>query len=81
MSKEELIAKAKTSRVDFNGNVPMDGNWNGESYDGYYAQYADKDGVHACPCGQEEYVNDFEPYGFDEINESTYTCLINDIIK
>lgn len=83
MSKEELIAKAKNGRVEFGGNVLVDlcGNWNGESYEEYYAQYADKDGLHACPYGQEEYVNDFEPYGFDEIKDNTYDKLISNIVE
>lgn len=51
MSKEELIEKAKAGRVEFNGNVQVSANWDGNDWQPYYAQYADKEGIHACPDG------------------------------
>ena len=82
MVKEELIEKAKAGRVDFGGNVEVCGIWNGYGWSPCYAQYADKNGIHACPVGQEEYIDDFEPYDFDEIyGGSTYSALVNDIIE
>ena len=82
MSKEEFIEKAKAGRVDFNGNVQVSANWDGYDWQPYYAQYADKLGIHACPDGQEDYIEDFEPLDFDEIyGGTTYDQLINDIIE
>ena len=81
MSKEELIEKAKAGRVDFNGTVAIDGVWNGESFDVYFVMYADKDGFHACPEDEEDYIDDYEPFYFDEIEDEVYDQLISDIIK
>jgi hypothetical protein len=82
MSKEELIEKAKAGRVEFNGNVDVSAVWNGDDWTPYYAQYADKNGIHACPDGLEYCVDDFEPYDFDEVyGGTTYDRLINDIIE
>lgn len=82
MSKEELIEKAKAGRVVFNGNVQVSSVWDENGWLLYYAQYADKLGIHACPDGQENYIEDFEPLDFDEIYDGiTYDLLINDIIE
>lgn len=82
MSKEELIEKAKAGRVDFNGNVQVSADWDGNGWQPYYAQYADKNGIHACPDGMECYIEDFEPLDFEEIyGGTTYDLLINDIIE
>lgn len=81
MSKEELIAKAKTSRVDFNGTVAIKGVWNGFYWTDYFVHYADKDGFHACPYGEEEYIDSYMPFPLDDIDDDIYEPLINDIIK
>ena len=82
MSKEELIAKAKNGRVEFGGNVEVSATWDGNDWCPYYAQYADKDGIHACPYGQEIYIESFEPLDFDEIYDgTTYDKLISDIVE
>ena len=83
MSKEELIAKAKAGRVDFNGNVIVNGNWWPEEmdYEPMFVHYADKDGIHACEEGEEKYLDCIAPFDFDEIEDEIYTQLINDIIN
>ena len=80
MSKKELIEKAKAGRVDFNGNVAVDSIWNGTEMVFYFVFYADKDGIHACPEGSEEFINDFDPIDFDEIAPETYDLLCYDIV-
>lgn len=80
MSKEELIAKAKAGRVDFNGNVEVSCTWDGEDWVSYYAQYADENGIHACPNGSEEYIDNFEPIDFDEVGDEKCNELIADIL-
>lgn len=81
MSKEELIEKAKNGRVDFVGNVEVSQIWTGSDYLPYYAQYADKDGVHACPKGWEYSIDDYEPIPFGEVEDEVFEKLANDIIK
>lgn len=82
MSKEELIAKAKNGRVEFGGNVEVNATWDGNGWCPCYAQYADKWGIHACPSGQENYIEDFEPCDFDEVyGADTYDKLISDIVE
>ena len=79
MNKKELIEKAKAGRVDFEGNISVCSIWNGTEMVFYCAIYADKDGIHACPEGSEEFINDFDPIGFDEIADETYDLLSYDI--
>lgn len=82
MNKEELVEKAKNGRVDFNGNVEVSQIWDGNRWEPYYAQYADKYGIHACPEGQENYIDDFEPYGFEEVYlAGVFEKLIGDIVE
>jgi hypothetical protein len=80
MSKDEFIAKAKVRRIDFGGNVEVDQLWDGFEYLPYYAAYADKEGIHAYPPCFEDFSDDVEPIGFDEIEDEVYDKLINDII-
>jgi len=81
MSKEELIAKAKNGRVEFGGNVAIDGNWTGDGFEPTYAHYADKDGIHAWGEKEDLYGVEFEPFGFDEIKDEIYDKLISDIVE
>ena len=80
MSKEELIEKAKAGRVEFGGNVAIDGNWTGDGFEPTYAHYADKDGIHAWGENEDLYGVEFEPFGFDEVKDEVFEKLANDII-
>ena len=82
MSKEELIEKAKAGRVEFNGNVIVNGNWTEEmNYEPMFVHYADKEGIHACKEDDEDYLDCIAPFDFDEIDDETYTKLVKDIIS
>lgn len=80
MSKKELIAKAKAGKVEFLGNVEVSQIWIGWDHLHYYAQYADKNGIHACPNGEEHFIDDYEPLGFDELPDKVYEELISDML-
>lgn len=80
MCKEELIEKAKNERVEFGGNVAIDGNWAGDGFEPTYAHYADKDGIHACKEGDEDYLDCIAPFDFDEVDDETYQNLCDDVI-
>ena len=80
MNKEEFIAKAKAGRIDFIGKVEVEQLWDGFEYLPYYAAYADKDGIHAYPPCFEDFSDDVEPIGFDEIEDDVFEELINDIL-
>lgn len=80
MCKEELIEKAKASRVEFGGNVEVSQIWDGFEYLPYYAAYADKNGIHAYPPCFEDFSDDVEPIPFDEVEDEVFEKLANDII-
>lgn len=81
MTTTELVQAAKEKRVNFGGNVAINGNWNGKRYERMYVHYADADGVHACKKGKEEYLDGIAPFDFDELSEQEYEKLIADIIE
>ena len=80
MSKEELIEKANAGRVEFVGRVETSKIWTGMDYLPYYAQYADKDGIHDCPAGEEYCIDAYDPIPFDEVEDEVFEKLANDII-
>ena len=80
MCKEELIEKAKVSRVEFGSNVEVSQIWDGFEYLPYYAAYADKNGIHAYPPCFEDFSDDVEPIPFDEVEDEVFEKLANDII-
>jgi hypothetical protein len=81
MSKQELIEKAMNGRVEFIGNVEVTQIWTGYDYLPYYAQYADKEGIHACPKGEEYSIDAYEPTPFDEVEDNAYELLAKDVIN
>ena len=77
-SKQEFIDAAMKGRVEFfGGSVICDTFWNGFEDIPLCAVYADKDGIHACPDGDEQYIDDFDPIPFDEIGWDVYSRIIN----
>ena len=81
MTTTELVQTAREKRVNFGGNVAINGNWNGKRYERMYVHYADKEGLHACKRGKEEYLDYIAPFGFDEVSDKELEKLINDIIE
>lgn len=81
MTTTELVQTASEKRVNFGGNVFIRGNWNGKRYDRMYVHYADKEGLHACKRGNEEFLDCIAPFEFDEVSENVLEKLINDIVE
>ena len=81
MTTTELVQTAKEKRVNFGGNVAINGNWTGKRYERVYVHYADEDGIHACKKGKEEYLDEIAPFDFDELSEQELEKLIGDIVE
>lgn len=80
MDKDRLIESAKSGVVEFNGNVPVNGNCTNEmNFEPMFVHFADKDGIHACKKGDEDYLESIAPFPFDAISDEDYKKLSADI--
>lgn len=81
--KEEAFKKLiadNGGRIEFGGEVCVSSVWDGCEQVAYLAQYADENGVHACPEGSELEIDCFDPVAFEDIDDETFDDLVEDII-